>query len=164
MDRDMLKLAVVFALVYIALYLLSFFAASAGLLSWLPGKGPLDFSAFHFSRLDWSLWLLPIVGFFLIYLMLPWLSKEFGFGEMFSYAFPALFAIGSYIAFATAVFYYSQNQAFLSGIDISQFNLDYFKMFLNSSFLYFTLGGLGGWAAHMLIERLGEGKPSVVKP
>ncbi len=164
MDRNLLKLAVVFVLVYAALYLLSFFASSAGLLSWLPGKGPLDFSAFHFSRLDWSLWLLPIAGFFLVYMMLPWLAKDFGFGEIFSYAFPALFAAASYIAFATAVFYYFQNQASLAGIDVSQFNLDYFKMFLNSSFLYFVLGGLGGWAANMLIERLGAEDASESKP
>lgn len=160
MNQRFLRVFVVFALVYIALYFLSFFASSVGLAKWLPGDGPLDFSVFHFSRLDWSLWLLPVVGFFFVYIGLEWLSKEFEFGQIFSYSFPALFCVASYIAFTAAVFYYFQNQASLSGVDIAQFNLNYWNYFIGSAFIYFVLAGLGGWGARMLIDSLEGPQPS----
>ena len=187
MDRNLLKGAVAFLLVYVSLYLVSFLASPAGVAKWLPGKGPLDFSPFDISRLDYALWLLPIVGFFLVYLMVPFIRKEFGFGQFFHYAFPGIFFIASYLAFAVAVFYYFQNQAFLSGYSLlMEFTMQPFpdlavvmavpysnppqvvsrasinSLFTASSFLYFVLAGLGGWGARTLIESLGE-KPEAAR-
>ena len=160
MNQRFLRVSVVFALVYIALYFLSFLGSSVGLAPWLAGNGPLDFSNFRFSRLDWSLWLLPVVGFFLVYMGLTWLSKEFEFGQIFRYSFPAIFCVASYIAFTAAVFYYFQNQASLGGVDIAQFNLNYWNYFISSAFIYFVLAGLGGWGARMLIDSLEGSQPS----
>ncbi len=183
MNQGLLRAFVVFVMVYVALYILSFLGSSAGLLKWLPGNGFLDFSAFDISRLDYSLWLLPIVGFWLIYMGFPWLRQEFGFGELFEYAFPLLLIVLSYFAFSTAIFYYYQNQAFFASRDfryevpegkpfdghfyvldgegrkVTILQLNYWNYFVNSTFLYFVLAALGGWGARMLIESLDERRP-----
>ncbi|VVB99851.1 Uncharacterised protein [uncultured archaeon] len=147
-----LKLVVSFLLVYAALYCLSILGSGAGLSKWLTG--PVDF-----YRLDYSLWLLPIAGFFLVYMGLDWLTKEAGFGKAFGYIFPVLLLIASYAAFYAAVFYYMMNQYYFGGVSFSDFldkynsGINYWGLFLSSSFIYFALAGLGAWAARMLIER-----------
>ncbi len=146
MDSKHLKVLFVFALVYAALYALGIIIEP--LQDW-------NFSL-DFSRLDYTLYFLPIAGFFFVYLLVPWMREELGFGNTFLYIFPALLAVFSYAAFVVAVYYYFGNQASLSGVDISLFRLDYFSLFLQSSYIYFVLAGIGGWAARMLIENFDE--------
>ena len=129
-----LKVLFVFALVYIALYVLSVI-------------GPFQDWSFstNFGMLNYHLLLLPVPGFFFVYFLLSWARDELGFGKYFLYAFPLLFLLGSYIAFAVALYSYFGNQAFLSGVDISVFKLDFFrldfltfKLFVESAFIYFV--------------------------
>ncbi len=144
-DSDNLKVLVVFVLVYAALFVL-------GIISPLQ-----DWNfTFDFGRLDYTLFLLPIPGFFFIYYLIPYLRNELGFGQAFIYAFPAIYIIACYLAFYTGVFYFYGNQAFLNNVDISVFQLDYFSMFIDSSFIYFMLAGLGGWGARILMENFSE--------
>ena len=145
MNSDIVKVAFIFVLVYGALFALSFLEP---LQTW-------NFT-FDFGKLDYTLFLLPIPGFFFIYSLIPWMRQELGFGRMFIMAFPILLIIFSFIAFAVAVFYFYGNQASLAGVDISAFNLDYISLFLGSSFIYFMLAGVGGWGARILIENFDE--------
>ncbi len=148
MDSQKLKVASVFVLVYVALY---FIGAATPLKDW---SLTLDI-----SMLDYMLLLLPATGFFFIYLLIPYIRKEFGFGKNFIYIFPALLLAASYFAWYIAIYWYYDNSAFLSGVSISLLNLDYFGMFLNSHFIYFVLAGIGGWGARMLVEKF-EDEPA----
>tara|TARA_Y100000310_G_C20689243_1_gene821132 strand:+ start:1249 stop:1731 length:483 start_codon:yes stop_codon:yes gene_type:complete len=144
MSSNIPKVLFVFALVYIALYALSLFT-------------PLqDWNLTGLDKLDYTLFLLPFPGFFFIYMLIPWMREELGFGDVFVYIFPIVFAAGSFFAFYVAIFYFFGNQALLSGVDISAFNIDYFDQFIKSSFIYFVLAGVGGWGARVLIENFDE--------
>ena len=145
MDSNDFKVLFVFAVVYVLLVVL-------GALTGLQ-----DFAlSLDFGKLDYTLLFLPIAGFFFIYLLVPYLRSDLGFGELFIKIFPLLFAIASYLAFYVAVYYFFGNQAYLAGVDISVFNLNYFDLFIGSSFIYFVLAGIGGWGARMLIENFDE--------
>ncbi|HZX20401.1 MAG TPA: hypothetical protein VFF13_05290 [archaeon] len=141
MNSRLLKILFVFLAVYVVLFALAGFTP---LQDW-------NFT-WDFSRLDYTLFLFPIVGFFFIYMLIPWVREEVGFGEYFYYFFPVIFVLGAFLAFYVAVYYYYGNQAFLSNVDISVFQLDYVKLFIESSFIYFVLAGIGGWGARVLIE------------
>ncbi|HZX33780.1 MAG TPA: hypothetical protein VFF09_00200 [archaeon] len=140
------------------LKVLFLFLVVYGLLYFLGLLLPLQDWAFTWdlSRLDYTLFLLPIPGFYFIYFLIPWMREELGFGDTFIYIFPLLFAAASYAAFVVAVYYFYGNQAFLNGVDISVFNIDYFDIFVKSSFIYFALAGIGGWGARVLIENFEE--------
>jgi len=147
MSSNALKVLFVFVLVYLALYAIGMFT-------------PLqEWNLTSIDKLDYSLFLLPIPGFFFIYLLIPWIRKEIGFGNVFVYVFPIVFVAASFLAFYVAVFYFYGNQAFLGGVDISAFNIDYFDIFIKSSFIYFVLAGVGGWGARILIENFEEEIP-----
>ncbi|MCR4368513.1 MAG: hypothetical protein NUV67_01255 [archaeon] len=149
MDSGYLKVLFVFVLTYAAMVILGSFTA-------LP-----DFSlSLDFGRLDYTIILLPVTGFFFVYMVLPWAEQELGFGKIFLYAFPAIFTIFSYVAFYVALSYYFGNQASLSGITmqdfITRYNLDFFSLFINSSFVYFVIAGVGGWGARLLMVNFDE--------
>ncbi len=159
-SRDF-KALVIFVLFYAMLYFLGFVIRSL--------KSDLPFSLISFDRFPWqsdyTLLLMPVVGFFFVYFLVPYLRKEFGFGKVFiNYVFPVLFLVASYLAFYLAVYVYHYNNASLYGIEMSDYivqtNLDFFRSFLGSSFFYFVLSGLAGWFAVLLIERF-EGKEKV---
>ena len=141
-----------FFIVYAVLFALSQFGKGLGMLDWLQPKG------FDLYRLDYALWLMPIAGFFLVYFALPWAKAEAGFGKYFNYTFPALYFFVSYMAFYAAIFYYQMNNAFFGGVGFSKFietvnpQINYLGMFLNSSFIYFALAGIGAWIVRFLIE------------
>ena len=145
MDSKNLKVLFVFIVVYISLYVLSILTP---LKEW-------NFT-FDFGSLDYTLFLLPVPGFFFVYLLLPWIREELAFGKIFIFAFPIIFLVGGFFAFYVAAFYFFGNQAFLANIDISAFNIDYFDLFVKSSFIYFVLAGVGGWGARILIENFEE--------
>jgi len=84
MNSDIVKVAFIFVLVYGALFALSFLEP---LQTW---NFTLDF-----GKLDYTLFLLPIPGFFFIYSLIPWMRQELGFGRMFIMAFPILLIIFS---------------------------------------------------------------------
>ena len=152
MSSNTPKVLFVFVLVYIALYTISLFT-------------PLqDWTLTGLDKLDYTLFLLPLPGFFFIYLLIPWIREELGFGDFFVYIFPIIFAVASFFAFYVAVFYYFGNQALLAGVDISLFNIDYFDQFIKSSFIYFVLAGIGGWGARVLIENFDEEMSVDAKP
>ncbi|HLC78867.1 MAG TPA: hypothetical protein VJG83_00415 [archaeon] len=140
MNKDYPKVLFVFVLTYVALYII-------GLLS--PLK---DWAIASPSNLDYMLWFVPATGFFFIYMLLPFAKSEFGFGKYFVYAFPVVFFVLSFLAYYVAIFWYYDNQAFLAGVDISLFNLNYWDLFLTSHFIYFVLAGIGGWGAGVLID------------
>lgn len=159
-SRD-IRALFIFVLFYATLYFLGLFVRSA--------KSDFPVSLISFDGFPWksdyTLLLMPVVGFFFVYFLVPYLRKEFGFGKVFvNYVFPVLFLVGSYVAFYLAVYVYHYNNASLYGIEMSDYvvqtNLDFFRSFLSSSFFYFVLAGLAGWFAVLLIERF-EGKEKV---
>ena len=137
MNSDYLKVLFVFIAVYLALFALGTFTP---LQEW-------NFS-FNFAKLDYTLFLFPIPGFFFIYSLIPWIKDELGFWNLFIYIFPIVYLIGSYLAFYLAVFYYFGNQAFLSNVELSAFNLDYFDMILGFAIEIGTLKILGALDEH----------------
>lgn len=145
MDSKNLKVLFVFVVVYIALYVLSILTP---LQQW-------NFT-FDFGSLDYTLFLLPVPGFFFVYFLIPWIREELAFGKTFIFSFPIILLVGGFLAFYLAAFYFFGNQAFLSNVDLSAFNIDYFDLFVKSSFIYFILAGIGGWGARMLIENFDE--------
>ncbi|HLC92187.1 MAG TPA: hypothetical protein VJH23_00605 [archaeon] len=166
MDSRNLKLLSLFALSYLLLFVLSNVFSNSGIKPWVLGT--------DIWKLDYMLFFVPIAGFFFIYMLIPYLRSEFGFGSNFIYAFPALFAVFSYLAYQLSVWWYYANQAFLAtnglGIlptgqigtgagcglflcsDISAFGLDFMALFIGSHFLYFVLAGILGWGSRLLIE------------
>lgn len=156
MDSRSIKVLVVFILFYAILFVLSNFL------------GPvLNVKAWAFTsldRLDYMLWFVPIAGFFFVYMLIPYLRSELGFGGFFVKVLPIVFAVAAYFAYYVAVFWYFDNVAFLNKVPISQLNLPFldpfgkgfFDLFLNSHFFYFVLAGVGGWAARLLIEKFDE--------
>ena len=150
MNSNNIKVLFVFVLVYAALYAMGLFIEP--LQQWDISQG--------LGKLDYVLFLLPFPGFFFIYLLIPWLREELGFGNTFIYAFPVFFLIGSYFAFTVSAFYFYGNQATLAGITLTEYmeylSLDYLTMFLKSSFIYFVLAGVGGWGTRVLIENFDE--------
>ena len=152
MDSKSLRVFVLFALSYAALFLLSFMNRAFG--------SPMQIQYFDFSTLPWhanySLYLLPVAGFFMVYMLIPYLTSEFGFGKLFTKRlFPFLVLIFSVLGFMLAVYVYYLDVGLRSGLgfDISAFNVDYASQFFTSSFFYFMLAGLCGWASRMLIEK-----------
>ncbi len=127
------------------------------------GAKEITFSA-DIWKLDYMLWFVPIAAFFFIYMLMPYLRSEFGFGGTFIYIFPALFALFSYFAYQLSAWWYYSNQLFLATggkypgcavflcIDVSPYGLDFWKLFVGSHFLYFVLAGILGWASRQLIE------------
>src|SRR3989344_4315207 len=160
------------------MFLLSFglMVLLAGFLSG-SGARQFDFSG-GIWKLDYMLMFVPATGFFFVYFLIPYMRKEFGFGEMFIYAFPALFAIFSYLAYQLAAWWYYANQAFLASngmgilpngtlgsgagcalflcLDISAFGIVFMRLFIGSHFLYFAIAGVLGWASRLLMEHFGS--------
>ena len=162
MDSSHLRALFIFILSYILLYLLSqFLSQPLGILKWDLKMAPGSFLP-DFSVLDYSLLLVPVVGFAFIYFLIPYLRSEFGFGKNFIYAFPIIFSIASYLAFIVAVYWYVDNNAKLSGTTFDvlaqQTGLDFLKLFFASHFFYFVLAGVLGWFARILIEHFSEAK------
>ncbi|HIH10235.1 MAG TPA: hypothetical protein HA254_06240 [Candidatus Diapherotrites archaeon] len=164
MGSNSLKALFLLLLFYVALYVLSnFIAPLAG--DMLPLK-VLEIKSDIF-RLDYMLWLVPASAFFFVYLLLPLLRSEMGFGGTFVNWFPLIFFIACYIAYFVAIYWFYDNQAVLSGVKLSQFNLDflnplsaaYWKNFAASHFFFFVLAGIGGWVARMVIENFLTDKP-----
>ncbi|MBI4210532.1 MAG: hypothetical protein HY544_03440 [Candidatus Diapherotrites archaeon] len=166
-----LKLLFLFALSYIAIFIISNISPdSFGFRRWV-------FSG-DLWKLDYELFLVPVFGFFAIYYLVPWLKQGLGFGDVFISIFPIVFTLFSYIAFTLSVFWYYASQIYLAyqGIgfpaeakcflflcfDVSPFKLDYWQIFANSHFFYFVLAGLLGWLSWLVLEHLelSESKPA----
>ncbi len=155
MNKKIAKAIAIFAISYLTIIIISEMNNNA------ENKLPLrhiDFSTFP-TKADYTTILMPIIGFFFVYLIMPYLTKEFGFGKKFiKYIFPIGFITFSIIGFYLAVYAYYLDIAFRLklGFDLSRFNLDYWGIFLGSPFIYFIIAGLFGWIAHMIIEKFKE--------
>ncbi|MEM4326735.1 MAG: hypothetical protein QXZ13_01015 [Candidatus Diapherotrites archaeon] len=151
MNKKTTKTIAMFIISYLAIIIISELNYKA------ENKLPLrhiDFSNFP-TKVDYSLVLLPIIGFFFVYMLIPHL-KDFGFGNKFKkYVFPILFLTFSILGFYLAVYVYYLDVGLRIGLgfDLSQFKLNYFDMFLNSTFIYFVIAGLFGWLSRLLIEK-----------
>lgn len=151
MNSRALKVILLFILSYGAICALSIMNNSSG--NPLPLLF-MDFSGFP-GKADYSLLLMPVAGFFFIYLLVPYLKTEFGFGKIFvKFVFPVGFLVFCILAFIVAVYVFYLDIALRVGLgfDLTQFNLDYMRMFLGSTFIYFMLGGILGWASRQLID------------
>lgn len=147
-----IKVFVLFALTYGAIFLLSVMNSSAQ--SSLPIP-EMNFSKFPVQA-DYTIILLPVIGFFFVYLIVPYLRSEFGFGDLFvKILFPFIFILFCVLGFFLAVYFYYLDVGLRIGIgfDLSRFGLDYMRLFLSSPFFYFMLAGIGGWASRRLIEK-----------
>ncbi|MBU0662805.1 hypothetical protein KJ891_05055 [Candidatus Micrarchaeota archaeon] len=134
-----LKVIFIFIATYVALYVLSIFTPLG---DWGTFKGILMF--------NYTYYLIPIPGFFLMYFLPPWYNKYFETNTANSPFFPLAFLAISIPAYYVSLFWYYKNVADLSGI--TEFNFDFVNIFLSSAYLVFVLAGLGGWAARAFVD------------
>src|SRR3989344_2899015 len=159
MDSRDVKVLFLFALSFVLLILTSNVLGTYGtkVISFTGGQWGFDILHLNIWKLDYMLWFVPIAGFFFVYMLIPYIRAEFGFGKTFIQIFPVLYLFFSYLAYQLSVWWYYSNQLFLATqgtyagcaiflcIDVSHFGLDFWQMFLGSQYLYFVAAGVLGW-------------------
>jgi hypothetical protein len=137
-----------FALSYFVVYALSL---GSGWIGKTPFLGDLqvltlpDYSSLMF-------YLLPAVGFFIIFFLVDWANEYFETKQALSPLFPVLFFVFSLAAFYVALFWYYANFAQLAGLKDVQF--DYWAQLKQNAFLLFVWGGIFGWTARLALEKI----------
>ena len=102
-----LKLLVIFIISYLALFLLANWQ-TIGNTTDITGLKNWNFSP-NILTWDYSLFLLPIAGFFLMYLLINWVEDYFETKFTRSIGFPVLILVLSFAAFFIAVFWLNCN-------------------------------------------------------
>lgn len=141
MQRDrILKLIFLFILTYVLLYF-------AGSMTDLHYWGfSLDFSKF-----DYMFYLVPVVGFFSMYLLIEWADNYYQTKLSQNILFPVLFFVISIVAYYVVLYWYFQNFAQLQGR--SEVTFDFVYLLLDSAYIYFVLAALAGWASRFILDR-----------
>lgn len=160
-------LAILFAFFYFLLYALTFFGEA---LSKLP---VLDLF-FPLSQWDSPLyWLMPVVGFFIIYLLIDYVKKEFETSFLEKAIFPIFYFLISLLAFYVNLFFYfssmvGERKIFICLFDcqnVSQqliaagkaqeiFFLEFWPQFRASAFFPFVLAGVFAWLTYYILKKL----------
>lgn len=116
----------------------------------LPLMDPLFFTKLF--MVDWMLYVMPLIGFFFIYLLMDETDHYLQASFMHSIGAPILFVIFCFIAFYLAAFMNFANFAALSGQPTV--NFDFWGLWKSNGFYYFMLAGILGWASHLIMHRL----------
>ncbi len=144
----MIKLVFLFILVYAILYFLGQFT---DLHAW--GK----LGEINLAKMDYMFFLIPIPGFFFMYLLVDWVEKYYKTTLAHSIIFPIIFVVVSFIAYYVTLYWYWQNLAQLGGVTDPEFitqRMNYIPTLLDSAYLVFILAAIGGWVSKVLLDRL----------
>lgn len=106
----------------------------------------------NFAKADYMFFLIPITGFFFMYLLIDWVEKYYNTTLTNNIAFPIIFVVVALIAYYVVLYWYWQNLAQLAGRDEVVF--DYVPLLLDSVYLVFILSALGGWVTRIVLDRL----------
>jgi len=97
---------------------------------------------------------MPFVGFFAIFMLVDWVNKYFDTKLASHPVFPAIFMVVGLAAYYTALYWYFSNFALLQGFEMSPEAIDFWGKFHGSAFMVFLWGGVFGWIARFVVERL----------
>ena len=97
---------------------------------------------------------LPFFGFFALFFIVDWVNKEFDTKLALNPAFPALFFFISLAAYYLALYWYVSNFVELQGLQMSLDMVGFWGKLQASAFILFVWGGLFGWIARYVVERL----------
>ncbi len=100
--------------------------------------------------------LLPVVGFFLMFFLIDWINDYFEKKPGFSVLLPVLFLALSMAAFYIAIFWYIGNYAQLAGrvMTLDEATRLFFMRWRTSAFYLFVLSGLLGWVSRVALEKI----------
>jgi len=125
-----------------------------------------------------TFFLIPIAGFFLIFILIDWIKDYFNSNISFSWVFPVAFIILCLLAFYVNLFFYfypSFQKAFLAicVLDESSCNnwqqslvqkyesqgtpvvfIRYWSEFKSNAFPYFMFAGVFAWLSHFILRKL----------
>jgi len=171
-DRP-LKLLVLFVVGYIILY---FLPGITGAFDFLPSMHPWGDLSVGFGNLDYMFFLIPVPGFFLIYLLIGWMDEYFNTEFGHSLWFPIVFFLMAILAFYVAIFWQNCNLYTLNpsiggsvipftgcsseaaGKLLPLLTAQFGELLKESAFLIFVLAGILGWASKMILEKI-EAEP-----
>ena len=155
-SRDLIKLAFLFILTYLILYFLPAITKAivpeSALHEWGFTLNP--------SMLDYTFYLMPLIGFFFIYLLIDWINDFFKTEFASNIYFPLLFVVLSFLAFYVQLYWYYSNLATLAAaqgqtIAATEF-FEYWSVLRDSAFLVFIFSGLGGWISYKVMGKVSE--------
>lgn len=146
--NDYLKLIFLFAFFYIVLVLL-----------W-------KFTDFFDWNNDPMFWIMPIAGFFLVYLVIDYIDNMFDINFSHTIFFPLAFFALCLISFYIVLVWHLGNGLVLQGAPLStlfdELNKDWFKRYFeylrDSAFIIFALSGVFGWLSHVIMEKISSKK------
>ena len=100
--------------------------------------------------------LMPVAGFFFIFLLVDWLNQYFEKKPGFSPLLPVVFFVVALAAFYIALFWYIGNYAQLAGraLTIEEANALFASRLKNSAYYLFVLSGLLGWVSRVALEKI----------
>lgn len=155
-SRDASKLIVLFLVTYLILFFLPSVTKAIGadfaLHEWGFTLNP--------SMLDYTFYLMPLIGFFFIYFLIDWANDYFKTGFASSVYFPLLFVVLSFIAFYVQLFWYYSNISSLASAQGQTVNttdlFEFWSVLRDSAFLVFVFSGLGGWVSNKLMKNVSE--------
>jgi len=117
-----------------------------------PAIDPLFFT--HLQLLDWMIYVMPLAGFFFIYLSIDWIDSYFETKLSHSIALPIILAVFSLLGFWLAAYIYFQNIYSLQGSKEVLF--DFWGLYKSNGFYYFPLAGILGWLSHLAMHKISQ--------
>ena len=97
---------------------------------------------------------MPLFGFFSIFLLVDWINDSFKTKMGFHPVFPLAFFLLSLGAFYVSLYWYIANFASLQGIEMSLDLVDFWGRLQTSSFMLFAWAGVFGWVARFVVEKI----------
>jgi len=154
--RDASKLIVLFVVTYIILFFLPAITKAIN-----PGFALHDWGfTLNPSMLDYTFYLMPLIGFFFIFFLIDWANDYFKTSAASSIYFPLLFVVLSFIAFYVQLYWYYSNLSSLAAaqgqtVATTEF-FEFWAVLRDSAFLVFIFSGLGGWLSHKAMQSVSE--------
>lgn len=152
--RQYATLIFFFLATYFVIYILSIILPS------FAGISIRQWEFYSIFQADYMMFIIPIPGFFLTYLLIDWVNQYFKEGFANKIWFPLLLVVLSVAAYYVVLFYYYSNLAALSGVpNISEYVIQlleqiFWARYFDSHFLIFTLSAIGGWAANTILKKV----------
>jgi len=104
------------------------------------------------GKADYMIFLLPIAGFFLSYITINWMDSFFEKKIGSSPIYPATIIILGIAACYISLWFFFGNSAALGGSG----EFDFWKLFINSHYIYFLIAALLAWTSKKIMVLLPE--------
>ena len=140
------------ALLFIIFYAL-LYAASVFLQGMAGAFGNIPVIGWFLPFPGWispMFFVMPLAGYFIIYLLVDWVNEYFKTQQALSVVFPVVFFVAAIFAYYIALTWYA---AYVAGLTGRQPDFDLWNYLRNSAYYLFVLGGLLGWLARYIVEK-----------